>query len=99
MSVSTVHEPEGSTLRRVTVDGEEHDFEIVGEEDDREGYEYQGDDDPPADVEDELSAWIDEHHGGAEGDDWTHEPCGETFDSQQEYAAHFPCPDEEDESR
>lgn len=66
--VTTVHDGT-ETYRVVTTDDETHRFRITGDESTTDGYEYDGDGDPPDAVTDALRAWIDEHHGEPEGED------------------------------
>jgi hypothetical protein len=59
----TIHQDDGSTIRRFRAGAVTYEFEVIGPEDDLEGYDYL-DGEAPEQAVDALEEWIQEHHGG-----------------------------------
>lgn len=89
MPVQFMHD---ATEAIVTVDGTKHRFDVGGDVGELENHSYEGPaEEAPDAVLKELQDHIDEHIDP----EWACDDCGDTFDSQQEYAAHHPCEEAE----
>jgi len=69
-TTETIHEPDGSIVRRVTLDdGTEHDFDVFEDGVDVPEHAYRGDGEPPAEATAALEEFLAEYHDVDTGDD------------------------------
>ena len=61
--ISTVHETDRTTIRRVTVDGEDYDF-FVDDSEEVPTHDFRGDGEAPEEATDALREWVFENHDG-----------------------------------